>query len=56
MSYLESAEGLDISKARALKELLKHGVDSPEEISDFLKDLGDHKYYKAVDVLRWLGF
>ncbi len=52
MSYYESAEGEDISKARALRECVKHDADPQEMIAE----LGDHKTYDAQAVLSWLGY
>lgn len=51
MDYYESAEGLTITQNRALVEVLDHGVD----IWEFLTELGDHETYSAQSVLRWLG-
>lgn len=53
MNYKESAEGLKITKKRALKELEDHGV--LEELAYFYEDLGNKKTYDAQDVLSWLG-
>jgi hypothetical protein len=52
VSYYESAEGVEISKKRALIELRKHGIDFEE----FFRDLGDHETYDAQAVLEWLGY
>ncbi len=51
-AYLESAEGLTISKARALREVTDHSSD----VSEFLADLGDLPSYSASAVLEWLGY
>lgn len=53
MTYSESAEGIRISKARALRELRDHGV---VETQDFFEDLGDRETYEASEVLVWLGY
>lgn len=55
-TYYDSAEGLTISKARAMRELARHGVDDAESIAAFLADLGDHESYRAQAVLDWLGY
>lgn len=52
-TYLESAEGLTISKRRAVQELRKHGVTCSGE---FFNDMGDHEEYEAKKVLEWLGY
>jgi hypothetical protein len=52
-SYYDSAEGLTITKARALHELRKHGI---VDTSEFLSDMGDHETYDAQAVLDWLGY
>lgn len=55
MTYYESAEAVTITKARALKELAKHGVPSSEHVV-FFKELGEQAEYDAQDVLNWLGY
>jgi hypothetical protein len=52
MTYLDSAENVTISKARAIQEVLKHGAN---EI-DFLNDCGNFEFYNAQSVLFWLGY
>jgi hypothetical protein len=52
MTYLESAKGITILKARAYKEVKDHGCDWQE----FVKDMGDKESYKATHVLQWLGY
>jgi hypothetical protein len=54
MTYFESAEGETITKARALRELEKHGVAG--EADQFLADMGDCPTYEAQAVLAWLGY
>lgn len=54
MTYLESADGLKITRARAYEELQSHGVAA--EWQDFLTDMGDKEEYEAQDVLGWLGY
>ena len=53
MNYYESAEGITITKERALKELSNHGVC---DIAEFFDDLGDKDNYNAQAVLAWLGY
>jgi len=52
MSYYESAEGMTISKARAMSELVKHNASWDE----FIADNGEREEYDAQDVLAWLGY
>lgn len=52
MDYYESAEGLTITKARAVKEVEKHGSD----VQEFFADCGERDSYNAQAVLRWLGY
>ena len=52
MSYYESAEGLTISKERAMFELGKHNASGDE----FVVDNGEHEEYDAQIVLSWLGY
>ena len=52
MSYYESAEGMTISKERAMFELLKHNASWDE----FVIDNGELEEYAAQDVLAWLGY
>lgn len=54
--YYETAEGITISKHRAIKELEKHGIVDEEDISEFFNDLGDNVTYEAQTVLEWLGY
>jgi hypothetical protein len=64
LTYLESAEGETITKARALQELERHGFDTTphgrtrqaQMVEEFLADLGDHDTYDAQAVLTWLGY
>jgi len=56
MSYLESAEHSTITKARALHELARHRVNTPEDISDFYESLGDREAYDAQEVLHFIGY
>lgn len=52
ISYYESAEGIEISKARAEQEILAHSCDFEE----FLAECGDAESYNAQRVLEWLGY
>ena len=54
MTYYDSAEGETITKARAFKELEKHGV--ADDCETFLVDMGDKAEYDVQEVLRWLGY
>ena len=54
MDYYDSAEGLVISKQRAIKEIKDH--DALNEIDDFYLNYGDKEEYNAQDVLIWLGY
>ena len=53
MDYYESAEGLTITRERALLELEMHHC---EDIEQFFDDLGDKEEYQAQEVLDWLGY
>jgi len=55
-TYSESASGVTITKARALQELARHGVDDAESIALFLAECGDRATYRASAVLAWLGY
>lgn len=55
-TYYESAEGQRISKARALQELKRHGVDDAETVAAFFADVGERDEYDAQAVLDWLGY
>ena len=52
MSYYESAEEIEISRNRAMKEIEDHGAS----LDEFYGDLGIKENYKAQDVLDWLGY
>jgi hypothetical protein len=52
MTYFESAEGQEITPARAKKEIEAHGCSWHE----FLLDNGMQETYLAQDVLLWLGY
>ena len=53
IDYYESAEGLTITRERALLELARHNC---EDIEQFFDDLGDRAEYQAQEVLDWLGY
>lgn len=52
MTYYESAEGLLLTKERAIEEVIAHGC-SPCE---FLAEMGEEEQYSATEVLEWLGY
>ena len=54
--YYESAEGIMISRDRALREIKSHGLDFEENLKEFFEELGDKNIYSAQDVLDWLGY
>lgn len=58
MNYFESAQGEQITLARALQEIKRHGLQSEENA--FLLDCwgtkSDGKTIAAQDVLVWLGY
>lgn len=63
LSYYDSAEGITISKKRAIQELRRHGHRSQDEsgiyqdsIEEFLADVGDLAQYDAQSVLTWLAY
>jgi hypothetical protein len=56
MTYSESAEGVEITKQRALQEIRRHGLVREEDVQEFMADCGDREVYEASDVLRWLGY
>lgn len=51
-TYYESAEGQEISRARAEVEARRHGAS----VEEMLADLGDSETYDAQAVLAWLGY
>lgn len=55
-TYYESAGGIRISKARALRELARHGLTDAESIAAFYADCGERDSYLATRVLEWLGY
>lgn len=56
-SYSDTAKGTIITRKRALHEIAKHHIMSPEIIAEFDKDMGGQKeHYDALEVLHWLGY
>ena len=55
MTYSESAEGVTITRKRAIVELKRHGVPA-SEWPDFYRGVGYAPTYKANAVLAWLGY
>lgn len=53
MTYSESAQGVMITKQRAIQELKAHGV---VDIQEFFNDEGERDTYDAFVVLTWLGY
>ena len=51
MTY-EEALVINVTKAEALAEIRKHGIDPNE----FLEEVGDREEYAGADVLGWLGY
>lgn len=57
MDYYESAEGVRISYARAMKEIARHGLaDDAQTLADFHAELGRSDDYDAQAVLAFLGY
>ena len=54
MDYFESAQGVTISRARAIDEIKRHHAF--EDIEDFFEEYGFVNEYDAQDVLNWLGY
>lgn len=54
-TYYDSAEGITITKARAMAELDRHGI-CDEDRAMFFADMGDCDTYDAQAVLIWLGY
>lgn len=53
MTYYETAEDVIITRARAVQELLRHGIT---DTTEFDADMGIYPEYNAQDVLQWLGY
>lgn len=56
MTYSESAEGIEISRRRAIKELADHGITHPDDLDQFDAEMGVREIYQASAVLAWLGY
>lgn len=56
MSYLDSAQGVTITQARAIAELDAHGVGDAASVQAFLGEVGNRAEYAAQEVLHWLGY
>lgn len=56
MTYYESAEGEVITRARAIRELRRHGVGDSDTIAQFYAEVGEREEYDAQEVLNWLGY
>jgi len=56
MTYYESAEGVTITRKRAMQELQKHGVFHQIDLDDFDATVGIRETYTAHEVLQWLGY
>jgi len=56
MTYYESAEGVTITHARALKELKEHGMLNDYSLEGFYEECGKLEHYEAQTVLQWLGY
>lgn len=56
MTYFDSAKGEMITKARAMRELDRHGITHEDDRAAFLADMGDRETYDAQAVLAWLGY
>lgn len=52
-TYYQSAEGMEITRERAILELKKHKIT---DLTDFFNDLGNFDTYSAQKVLEWLGY
>ncbi len=57
-TYYDSAEGEQITRARALQELKKHRFDDESIIATFDAEVQPkaNGLYDAQAVLRWLGY
>jgi len=52
---LEELKGVIISQKKALQIVKEHGNSSFSELKDFIKELGNKKEYKALEVYYFLG-
>lgn len=51
-TYYESAEGLEITRERAIQEVRAHSSD----VAEFFEDMGERESYETQAVLDWLGY
>ena len=51
MTYEEATE-TEVSKAEAVREIRKHGLDP----ADFFAEVGERETYQGSAVLGWLGY
>ena len=51
-TYYDSAEGITITKQRAMQECQRHDVCA----SEMFEDIGERDEYDAQEVLDWLGY
>lgn len=60
MTYIDSAEGVEITRGRVILEFDRHGiVDVAREMQDFLACYGhdeNQEIFSASEVLQWLGY
>lgn len=58
MDYYDSAEGEEITRKRAIREIRKHctAAELGGMLADFDRDLGNRPTYDAQAVLAWLGY
>jgi hypothetical protein len=56
-TYSESAEGIRITRKRALQELDSHGMKADDVAwFDLEVEAGEDALYDAQEVLSWLGY
>ena len=55
MTYYESAEGVLVTPARALRMLDEHGVEDYYQFWDEVQT-DERGLYDAQDILTWLGY
>ena len=54
MTYYESAEGVQITNARAYAEFKSHGAE--DDWREFVAYYGKKDFYSAQNVLEFLGY
>ena len=52
MTYYESAEGITITRQRAINVVKSHYAS----VTEFLSECGNKENYNAQFVLEWLGY